>query len=105
MGNRPGGRCGALDRVLFRDGLCHARVRDSVTKEDVMDEKTAYYEALRRLNEAEDKLRGVAIAMLTTLVDSGLEIDEEDKAEFRNVRLAKERAYEEYCEATRKAWK
>ena len=70
-----------------------------------MDETTAYYEALRRLNEAEDKLRGTAIAMLTTLVDSGLEINEEDKAEFRNVRLAKERAYEEYCEATRKAWK
>ncbi len=69
------------------------------------DEKTAYYEALRRLNEAEDKLRGVAICMMSTLVDSGLEINEEDKAEFRNVRLAKERAYEEYCEATRKAWK
>ena len=63
-----------------------------------------YYAALRRLNEAEDRLRCVAIAMLTTLVDSGLEINEEDKAEFRNVRLAKERAYEEYCEATRKAW-
>jgi len=70
-----------------------------------MDETTAYYEALRRLNEAEDRLRGVAIAMLTTLVDSGIEINEEDKAEFRNVRLAKERAYEEYCAATRKAWK
>jgi len=69
-----------------------------------MDETTAYYEALRRLNEAEDRLRGVAIAMLTTLVDSGIEINEEDKAEFRNVRLAKERAYEEYCAATRKAW-
>ena len=68
------------------------------------DEKTAYYEALRRLNEAEDKLRGTAICMMTTLVDSGLEINEEDKAEFRNVRLAKERAYEEYCAATRKAW-
>lgn len=71
----------------------------------MMDEKTAYYEALRRLNEAEDKLRGVAICMMSTLVDSGLEINEEDKAEFRNVRLAKERAYEEYCAATRKAWK
>ena len=71
----------------------------------MMDEKTAYYEALRRLNEAEDKLHGTAVCMLTTLVDSGLEINEEDKAEFRNVRLAKERAYEEYCEATRKAWK
>ena len=106
MGNRPGGRCVALDRVLLRPGVCLARVRDSVTKEDVMmDEKTAYYEALRRLNEAEDKLRGTAVCMLTTLVDSGLEINEEDKAEFRNVRLAKERAYEEYCEATRKAWK
>ena len=70
----------------------------------MVDEKTAYYEALRRLNEAEDKLRGVAICMMTTLVDSGLEINEEDKAEFRNVRLAKERAYEEYCAATRKAW-
>ena len=70
----------------------------------MMDEKTAYYEALRRLNEAEDKLRGVAVAMLTTLVDSGIEITEADKAEFRNVRLAKERAYEEYCAATRKAW-
>ena len=70
----------------------------------MMDEKTAYYEALRRLNEAEDKLRGLAVTMLTTLVDSGLEINEEDKAEFRNVRLAKERAYEEYCAATRKAW-
>ena len=68
------------------------------------DEKTAYYEALRRLNEAEDKLRGVAICMMSTLVDNGLEINEEDKAEFRNVRLAKERAYEEYCAATRKAW-
>ena len=70
----------------------------------MIDEKTEYYEALRRLNAAEDKLRGVAIAMLTTLVDIGLEINEEDKAEFRNVRLAKERAYEDYCEATRKAW-
>ena len=69
------------------------------------DEKTAYYEALRRLNEAEEKLRGTAIAMLTTLVDNGLEINEEDKAEFRNVRLEKKRAYDEYCEATRKAWK
>ena len=69
-----------------------------------MREKTDYYEALRRLNEAEDKLRGVAVAMLTTLVDSGLEITEADKAEFRNVRLAKERAYEEYCAAARKAW-
>ena len=68
-------------------------------------EKTAYYEALRRLNEAEDKLRGVAICMMSTLVDNGLEINEEDKAEFRNVRLAKDRAYEEYCAATRKAWK
>ena len=71
----------------------------------MMDEKTAYYEALRRLNEAEEKLRGTAIAMLTTLVDNGLEINEEDKAEFRNVRLEKKRAYDEYCEATRKAWK
>ena len=70
----------------------------------MMDEKTAYYEALRRLNEAEDKLRGVAICMMTTLVDSGLEINEEDKAEFRNVRLEKERAYEEYHAAARKAW-
>ena len=69
-----------------------------------MREKTDYYEALRRLNEAEDKLRGVAICMMSTLVDSGLEINEEDKAEFRNVRLAKERAYEEYCAATRRAW-
>ena len=68
------------------------------------DEKTDYYKALRRLNEAEDKLRGVAICMMSTLVDSGLEITEADKAEFRNVRLAKERAYEEYCAATRKAW-
>ena len=71
----------------------------------MMDEKTAYYEAFRRLNDAEDKLRGVAICMMSTLVDNGLEINEEDKAEFRNVRLAKERAYEEYCAATRKAWK
>ena len=71
----------------------------------MIDEKTAYYEALRRLNEAEDKLRGVAICMMSTLVDNGLEINEEDKAEFRNVRIAKERAYEEYCAATRKAWK
>ena len=70
----------------------------------MMDEKTAYYAALRRLNEAEDKLRGTAICMMSTLVDNGLEINEEDKAEFRNVRLAKERAYQEYCEATRKAW-
>ena len=70
----------------------------------MIDKKTAYYEALRRLNEAEDKLRGVAICMMSTLVDNGLEINEEDKAEFRNVRLAKERAYEEYCAATRKAW-
>jgi len=68
------------------------------------EEKTEYYEALRRLNAAEDKLRGVAIAMLTTLVDSGIEITDEDKAEFRNVRLAKERAYEEYDAAARKAW-
>ena len=69
-----------------------------------MDEKTAYYEALRRLNEAEDKLRGVAIAMLSTLVDNGLEINDEDKAEFRNVRLAKERAYEAFDASARKAW-
>ena len=69
-----------------------------------MREKTDYYEALRRLNEAEDKLRGVAVAMLTTLVDSGIEIDESDKAEFRNVRLAKDRAYEAYDAAARKAW-
>ena len=70
-----------------------------------MNEKTAYYEALRRLNEAEDKLSRLAVCMMTTLVDSGIEINEDDQAEFRNVRLAKERAYEEYCEATRKAWK
>jgi hypothetical protein len=70
----------------------------------MMDEKTAYYEALRRLNEAEDKLRGLAVTMLTTLVDSGIEINDEDKAEFRNVRLAKERAYEEYDAPARKAW-
>ena len=68
------------------------------------DEKTAYYESLRRLNEAEDNLRGTAVAMLTTLVDSGIEITEADKAEFRNVRLAKERAYEAYDAAARKAW-
>ena len=68
------------------------------------DEKTDYYKALRRLNEAEDKLRGVAICMMSTLVDSGLEITEADKAEFRNVRLAKERAYEAYDAAARKAW-
>ena len=68
------------------------------------DEKTAYYESLRRLNEAEDKLRGVAIAMLTTLVDNGIKITEDDKAEFRNVRLEKKRAYEAYDAAARKAW-
>ena len=68
------------------------------------DEKTAYYEALRRLNEAEDRLRGVAIAMLTTLVDSGIEINEQDKAEYRRVRLEKDRAYEAYDAAARKAW-
>lgn len=68
------------------------------------DEKTAYYESLRRLNEAEDKLRGVAIAMLTTLVDNGIKITEDDKAEYRKVRLEKERAYEEYHAAARKAW-
>ena len=70
----------------------------------MMGEKTAYYEALRRLNEAEDKLRGVAVAMLTTLVDSGIEITEDDKNEFRNVRLEKERAYDAYDAAARKAW-
>ena len=69
-----------------------------------MNEYTAYYAALRRLNEAEDKLRSVAVARLTMLVDNGIEINEKDKAEFRNVRLAKERAYEEYCEVARKAW-
>ena len=68
-----------------------------------MNEYTAYYAALRRLNEAEDELRSVAVAMLTMLVDSGSEINEEDKAEYRNVRLEKERAYEEYCEVARKA--
>ena len=68
------------------------------------EEKTEYYEALRRLNAAEDRQRGVAIAMLNTLVDSGLEINEDDKAEYRNVRLAKERAYEDYVDAARKAW-
>ena len=94
-----------MDRVLLRDGVCPARMRDSVTKKDVMiDEKTTYYKTLRRLNEAEDKLRGVAIAMLSTLVDNGLEINDEDKAEFRNVRLAKERAYEAFDASARKAW-
>ena len=68
------------------------------------DENTAYYAALRRLNEAEDNLRGVAICMMSTLVDSGLEINEEDKAEYRNVRLEKDRAYEAYDAAARKAW-
>lgn len=72
---------------------------------DVMrDEKTAYYAALRRLNEAEDKLRSVAVARLTMLVDSGIEITEDDKAEYRNVRLEKDRAYEAYNAAARKAW-
>ncbi len=69
-----------------------------------MDEKTAYYAALRRLNEAEDRLRGVAVARLTLLVDSGIEITEADKAEFRNVRLERDRAYEAYDAAARKAW-
>ncbi len=68
------------------------------------DEKTAYYAALRRLNEAEDKLRSVAVARLTLLVDSGIEITEDDKAEFRNVRLEKDRAYEAFDAAARKAW-
>ena len=63
-----------------------------------------YYAALRRLNEAEDKLRSVAVARLTMLVDSGIEINEEDKAEFRNVRLEKDRAYEEFDAAARKAF-
>ena len=67
-----------------------------------MNEYTAYYAALRRLNEAEDKLRSVAVARLTMLVDNGIEINEKDKAEFRNVRLAKERAYEAYDAAARK---
>ena len=67
------------------------------------NENTAYYAALRRLNEAEDKLRGTAVCMMTTLVDSGLEITEDDKAEFRNVRLEKDRAYEAYDAAARKA--
>lgn len=72
---------------------------------DVMrDKKTAYYAALRRLNEAEDKLRSVAVARLTLLVDSGIEITEDDKAEYRNVRLEKDRAYEAYNVAARKAW-
>lgn len=71
---------------------------------DVMrDEKTAYYAALRRLNEAEDKLRSVAVARLTLLVDSGIEITEDDKAEYRNVRLEKDRAYDAYNAAARKA--
>lgn len=74
-------------------------------KEDVMrDEKTAYYAALRRLNEAEDRLRSVAVARLTLLVDSGIEITEDDKAEFRNVRLEKDRAYEAFDAAARKAF-
>lgn len=68
------------------------------------DEKTAYYAALRRLNEAEDRLRGVAVARLTLLVDSGIEITEDDKAEFRNVRLERDRAYEAYDAAARKAF-
>ena len=70
----------------------------------MINEKTDYYKALRNLNYAEDKQRGVAIAMLNTLVDSGIEINEDDKAEYRNVRLAKERAYEEFEAAARKAW-
>lgn len=75
-----------------------------MNKYDVMrDEKTAYYAALRRLNEAEDKLRSVAVARLTMLVDSGIEITEDDKAEYRNVRLEKDRAYEAYNAAARKA--
>ena len=74
--------------------------------EVMRDEKTAYYAALRRLNEAEDKLRSVAVARLTMLVDSGIEITEDDKAEYRNVRLEKDRAYEAYNVAARKAlWK
>ena len=68
------------------------------------DEKTDYYAALRRLNEAEDRLRGVAVARLTLLVDSGIEITEADKAEYRNVRLERDRAYEAYDAAARKAW-
>lgn len=71
--------------------------------EVMRDEKTAYYAALRRLNEAEDKLRSVAVARLTMLVDSGIEITEDDKAEYRNVRLEKDRAYEAYNAAARKA--
>jgi hypothetical protein len=67
------------------------------------DENTAYYAALRRLNEAEDRLRSVAVARLTLLVDSGIEITEDDKAEFRNVRLEKDRAYEAFDAAARKA--
>jgi hypothetical protein len=51
-------------------------------KEDIMrDENTAYYAAL----------------------NSGIEITEDDKAEFRNVRLEKERAYEAFDAAARKA--
>lgn len=73
--------------------------------EVMRDEKTAYYAALRRLNEAEDKLRSVAVARLTLLVDSGIEITEDDKAEYRNVRLEKDRAYEAYNAAARKAWR
>ena len=68
------------------------------------DENTDYYAALRRLNEAEDKLRGVAVARLTLLVDSGIEITEDDKAEFRNVRLEKDRAFEAFDAAARKAF-
>lgn len=71
--------------------------------DDMRNKNTEYYAALRRLNEAEDKLRGTAVCMMTTLVDNGIEINEEDKAEFRNVRLAKERAYEAYDAAARKA--
>ena len=67
-----------------------------------MNKYTDYYAALRRLNEAEDKLCRVATSMLTTLVDSGIEITEDDRAEYRNVRLAKDRAYEDYIATSRK---
>ena len=44
-----------------------------------------------------------SVARLTLLVDSGIEITEDDKAEYRNVRLEKDRAYEAFDAAARKA--
>ena len=60
-----------------------------------------YYTALRALNEAEDRLRSKALALLDCLVDNVLDIDGGDKAEYVEVRKARDAAYEAFQKASK----